>query len=151
MEMFIEKMARLAAVAALAVFAVLAAHAAQEEDYPTAPVKVIVPYGPGGATDIAARVMSSNLPTFLGQPLVVINKPGAGGSIAFSDVLAADADGNTLMMVANGVNILYPALNPSLPFQWSDLKYVARTQILPDRWWSANPASGTVSRALPRV
>lgn len=130
--MFFNKLVSIATVVTVIAGAVVATNTAQAEDYPNSTIKVIVPYGPGGATDIAARVMSSNIPSFLGQPTIVINKPGAGGSIAFADVLSSKPDGYTFMMVANGANILYPALNPSLPFEWSDLKYVARTQILPD-------------------
>lgn len=102
------------------------------DPYPAKPIKLFVPYGPGGATDIAARVLSSNVPSFLGQPVVVINKAGAGGSICFDFVRTSKADGYTMMMVANGANCLYPAMNPKLPFKWNDIKYLARTQILPD-------------------
>lgn len=105
---------------------------AADDKYPTKPIKIFVPYGAGGATDIAARVLSSNVPSFLGQPVVVINKPGAGGSICFDFIRTVKPNGYTMMMVANGANCLYPAMNPKLPFKWDDLKYIARTQILPD-------------------
>jgi tripartite-type tricarboxylate transporter receptor subunit TctC len=102
------------------------------DTYPIKPIKIFVPYEPGGATDIAARVLANNLPSFLEQPLVIFNKPGAGGSICFDYLRNAKADGYSIMMVANGANCIYPAMNPNLPFKWDDIKYIARTQILPD-------------------
>lgn len=127
------RMAAITATLLLAFTATITGSAlAAEGKYPNNPIKLFVPYGPGGATDIAARVLSSNIPSFLGQPVVVINKPGAGGSICFDFVRTAPPDGYTIMMVANGANCLYPAMNPTLPFKWDDLVYIARTQILPD-------------------
>ena len=71
---------------------------AAQVDYPARPVKFIIPYGPGGATDIIARYMAPKLQEILGQPLIVENKPGASGNIALELVAKAPADGYTLMI-----------------------------------------------------
>ena len=55
----------------------------EEAGYPSKPVKLMCPYSAGGTTDLAARTLASALPDFLGQPVVVVNKPGASGSICF--------------------------------------------------------------------
>jgi tripartite-type tricarboxylate transporter receptor subunit TctC len=91
----------------------------------------MIPYGAGGATDLAARVLISVLPDYLGQPVVIVNKPGASGSICFDYVTKAKPDGYIMMMAAIGSNALYTAMNTRLPFKYDDLEYVARTQINP--------------------
>ena len=106
--------------------------AMSEDKYPDKPIRLIVPYGPGGATDLAARVMVSVIPEFLGQAVVVVNKKGAGGSVGFDDVRQAKPDGYTMMMNAIGANVLRPAMDPNLPFKYSDLTYIGRTQINPN-------------------
>lgn len=101
-------------------------------DYPNKTVKLICPYSAGGTTDLAARTLSSAIPEFLGQAVIVINKPGASGSIAFDYMRKVKPDGYQMFMAAIGSNALYPAMNPKLPFKYDDLTYVARTQINPN-------------------
>ncbi len=72
-----------------------------QSDYPTRPVKVIVPSPPGGGTDILARVLAQHFSKALGQPFVVENKPGAGNMIGIESVARAPADGYTLLLVAS--------------------------------------------------
>lgn len=116
----------------LTVFIVFSAGSVSADPkYPEKPVKMIIPYGAGGATDLAARILSSVIPDFLGQPIVVVNKPGASGSICFDYVRKARPDGYTMMMAAIGTNALYTGMNTKLPFKWDDLVYIARTQINP--------------------
>jgi tripartite-type tricarboxylate transporter receptor subunit TctC len=76
----------------------LAAGAQPAEPYPSRTVKIMVPYGPGGATDIIARHLATKLQDVLGQPFVVENKPGASGNIALELVAKAPADGYTLLV-----------------------------------------------------
>ncbi|MGZ5582378.1 MAG: Bug family tripartite tricarboxylate transporter substrate binding protein, partial [Usitatibacter sp.] len=76
----------------------LAAAAQPADTYPSRPVKILVPYGPGGATDIIARHIAIKLQDVLGQPFVVENKPGASGNIALELVAKAPADGYTLLV-----------------------------------------------------
>jgi tripartite-type tricarboxylate transporter receptor subunit TctC len=85
------------AIAVLAVLVPLAA-GAQGTDYPSRTVKLVVPYGPGGATDIIARVVAPKLQEMLGQAFVVENRPGASGNIALETVAKAAPDGYTLLV-----------------------------------------------------
>ena len=103
-----------------------------DTSYPTKPVKMYVPYGPGGATDLAARILSSVVVDYLGQPVVVVNKPGASGSICFDYVRKSKPDGYKMMMAAIGANAITPARDTTLPFKYDDLTFVARTQINPN-------------------
>src|SRR6478752_10065634 len=75
---------------------------AKAESYPTRPVRLIVGFAAGGATDIAARLIAQSLSERLGQPFVVENRPGAGGNLATEAVIRSAADGYTLL--AAGVN-----------------------------------------------
>jgi len=79
-------------------FCMLAAPVLAQESYPSRPVKVLVPYAPGGATDIIARIVSQRLTESLGQSFVVENRPGANGNIALEATAKAPADGYTLMV-----------------------------------------------------
>jgi tripartite-type tricarboxylate transporter receptor subunit TctC len=85
--------------AAFAAVALTFAAAAQAQPYPTKPIQVIVPYPPGGIVDNITRAMLPKLSSSLGQPLVIDNKPGAGGSIGTAQVAKAKPDGYTLLMV----------------------------------------------------
>jgi len=83
------------------------AAAAQSTDYPTKTVKLVIPYGPGGATDIIARVIAPKLQVMLGQSFVVENHPGASGTIALETVGKAPPDGYTLLVgnvTTNAIN-----------------------------------------------
>ena len=76
---------------------------AQPASYPNKPVKVVVGYAAGGAVDVVARTIGQSLSASMGQPFVVENKPGAGTNIAVKSVIAAEADGHTLLMAANAL------------------------------------------------
>ena len=76
---------------------------AQPASYPSKPVKVVVGYAAGGAVDVVARTIGQSLSASMGQPFVVENKPGAGTNIAVKSVIAAEADGHTLLMAANAL------------------------------------------------
>ncbi len=100
--------------------------------YPAKPIKLVVPYGTGGPTDIAARALAGPIQEFLGQSVVVVNTPGAGGAVGFDDVRKSDPDGYKMMMAAIGSNVLVPALNTKLHFKYDELAFIARTQINPN-------------------
>ncbi len=90
--------------------ALVCADAASAQPYPTRPVKVIVPWPPGQATDIAARLVAQKLQESFGQPFVVDNRPGAGGSIGSDAVAKASADGYTLLAASSGPISIMPNL-----------------------------------------
>src|SRR5689334_2209637 len=79
-------------------FCILAAAPAVAQDYPAKPVKILVPYGPGGATDIIARIVAQRLTESLGQSFIVENKPGANGNIALETAAKSTPDGYTLLV-----------------------------------------------------
>jgi tripartite-type tricarboxylate transporter receptor subunit TctC len=83
---------------------------AQSATYPDRPVKILVPYAPGGATDIVARIVGEQMRPILGQPVVVENKPGANGIIAVEEMARAKADGHTLMVGNVTTNAIAPVL-----------------------------------------
>ncbi len=83
---------------------------AQTAAYPDRPVKIFVPYAPGGATDIVARIIGEQMRPILGQPVVVENKPGANGIIAVEEMARAKADGHTLMVGNVTTNAIAPTL-----------------------------------------
>ena len=86
---------------ALAVALALVAAPALAQDYPTRPVKIIVPFGAGGPADVTARLLAQNLQDKLKQPFVVEDKPGAGAVIGTTEVARAAPDGYTLLMMSN--------------------------------------------------
>lgn len=90
--------APVALLATLGVALALAPARAQDAAYPTRPIKLVVPFGPGGPTDVVARVVTQILQDALGQPLVVENKPGAGGALGTRSVAQAEPDGYTLLL-----------------------------------------------------
>jgi len=103
----------------------------QEKDYPKEPITLLVPFGAGGATDLAARAVARFLPNYMGQPLVVMNKPGAGGALAMESLIRSKADGYTMMMAAIATNTLTPAFTPRLPFKYDEITFICRTQLNP--------------------
>jgi tripartite-type tricarboxylate transporter receptor subunit TctC len=100
--------------AALALGTALPARAAGE--WPTKAVRLIVPFPPGGSTDILGREIAQKLQQALGQPFVVENKPGAGGSIGATEVARAAPDGYTLLMGHIGTLAVNPSLYKQLPY-----------------------------------
>ncbi|SEB06569.1 tripartite tricarboxylate transporter substrate binding protein [Variovorax sp. YR216] len=98
----------------LATGTALALCTAQAQTYPTKPVSLVVGFAPGGSADSLARLLAQKLGSSLGQPVIVDNKPGAGGTIATAAVAASKPDGYTLLMVTSGhagSAALYPKLS----------------------------------------
>lgn len=103
-------------VAALSVCAtVSAAHA--EDRWPSKPISLIVPYAPGGTSDVLARILAAKLHDKLGQTFVVENKPGAGGNIGTNLVAKAKPDGYTFLVGSGGPIVIAGALYPKLPYR----------------------------------
>jgi len=93
-----------------------AASAHAQTNYPTRPLRILVPFPAGGAIDTIARTLGEKLSSQLGQPLVIDNRPGAGGRIAAGIVATADADGYTMLLSTPGPISISPALFKSLPY-----------------------------------
>ena len=102
-------LALLAMVSALPVWA-------QSPAWPTKPLKLVIPFPPAGATDTLGRTLAQKLGDALGQPVVVENKPGAGGGIGSDAVAKAPADGYTLLMATTSTHSIGPSLNPKLAY-----------------------------------
>jgi len=101
---------------------------AQTDDYPSRPIRVVVGFAAGGATDITTRALGPVFSAQLGQPVVVENRPGAGGNIATELVVHAPPDGYTLLMGTIGALAINPTLYKSLPFSpQQDLTPISRT------------------------
>ena len=84
--------------------------ATAQDQYPSRPVKVIVPYAPGGATDIVARIVGDEFQKVTGQPFVVLNKPGAFGMLAIDEMVKAAPDGYTVMIGNVSTNAITPII-----------------------------------------
>jgi len=110
----ISSMLRCAAVAAVVALAALPA-GAQRTDWPTKPVRFIVPFPPGGTTDPLARLVGARLTTMLGQQFIVDNRPGASGSLGAGITAKANPDGYTFLFVFD-THAVNPSLIPNLPF-----------------------------------
>lgn len=91
------------------------AGAARAQDYPVRPVKIVVPISAGSATDVVGRLIGESLRVELGQPFIIENRPGAGGSIGSASVAKAAPDGYTLLVVSSA-HTANPALYASLPY-----------------------------------
>jgi len=124
-----------------AVACMLAAGSAFAQGYPARPVRVLVPFSAGGTVDIVARIVGAKLASDLGQPFLVENKPGAGGTIAAAQLAKSPGDGYTLMMMSQA--LAYSAsLYPELP-------YDTLRDLAPVAFVGATPNALVVTHLLP--
>lgn len=126
---------------AVAVLAILLPAPAQAQTWPTRPVRLVVPYVPGGATDLVSRIVTEQLIPKLGQQVVVDNRPGATGTIAFTGVAEANPDGYTLITAADSLTLL--------PSAYRGLKFDPRTSFVPVSLMSTQPLVLAVHAAVP--
>ena len=122
--------------AALAPLSVLA------QAYPNKPIRLIVPFPAGGATDILARALSQKLGEKIGQAVVVENRPGAGGTIGADAASKSIADGYTLLLATSSTHSIGPAINPKIP-------YNAETDFTPVAYVASSPNVVVVPNTLP--
>ena len=106
----------LASVAAAAALSTLAPAAFAADAYPSRPIKLIVPFGAGGSTDMVARLLAEKMGPILGQTVVIENKGGAGGSIGASEIAKSAADGYTIGMATVSTHGANPAIMTKLPY-----------------------------------
>jgi tripartite-type tricarboxylate transporter receptor subunit TctC len=124
-------MKRLSLLLSTAFLAIGVAAAPAQDKYPSRPIRVIVPYAPGGATDITARIIADGFQKVTGQPMVVINKPGAYGLLAIEEIVKATPDGYTVMVGNVSTNTITPVLFAS-KMSYDYLKSVAAVTNLID-------------------
>jgi len=111
-------------------------------DYPDKPIRLIVPFPPGGGADNLARAIVPKASQILGQPIVIDNKPGAGGNIGSAEVARAAPDGYTLLQGTNGTHGINQALYPKTGFDpLKDFVPIAR--------WTVIPAMVVINPSLP--
>jgi tripartite-type tricarboxylate transporter receptor subunit TctC len=119
----------------------VAAASVLAQGYPDKPLKLVVPFPPGGPTDIVGRLVAQKLAEGIGQPVVVENRPGAGGTVGSTAVARAPADGYTLLYGSTTL-----AIAPSL---YRDLAYDPRTAFAPISLVSRGPIIAAVNAQLP--
>jgi tripartite-type tricarboxylate transporter receptor subunit TctC len=102
---------------------------AQEEKYPLRPIQVVLSFPPGGALDVAVRLLETRLSAVLGVPLVIMSRPGAGGSIAVNSVIKAPPDGYTVLATFNTAINLVRVTNKEVTYTYKDLIAVGNIAI----------------------
>ncbi len=98
-----------------ALFLAAIALQAAAQDYPNRPIRIVVPFGPGGFTDVVARIIQKELGAAIGQPIVIENKPGAGSTIGTAEIAHAKPDGYNLVMIST-THVITPHLYKGMPY-----------------------------------
>jgi tripartite-type tricarboxylate transporter receptor subunit TctC len=120
----------LAAVIAAAA-TLTAAPGAIAGEYPERPITLVAPYGPGGASDLSARMVAGAAPTYLGQPILAVNKTGAAGVVGSNFVKNSKPDGYTLLSARVGSQMGVPAMNKTIPYAWDDFTFLGLLEVNP--------------------
>jgi tripartite-type tricarboxylate transporter receptor subunit TctC len=132
----------------LAVLALCFATLAPAEPWPSRPIRYIVPFPPGGSSDLISRAISPRLAERLGQPVVIENKPGAGGMLGVDQVAKAEPDGHTIGLAAAGALSSNISLYPKMPFHpEKDLAHVTPLAMIPF-FLVAHPSQPSTLKAL---
>lgn len=98
--------------------------AAAEDKYPSHAINIVVPWAPGGMADLSGRIVGAKLSEILGVPIVIVNKPGATGTVGTQFVSSASPDGYTLLAPSNTPLTQVPASNPNLPYTLADFAVI---------------------------
>lgn len=118
-----------AGVLGLAATVSFAGQAAAE--YPTKPITIVAPYSAGGASDLASRTMAAVLPGYIGQPVLVVNRTGAGGVTGSTYVNKSKPDGYTLLLARIGSQSVSPAMKANIPYKYDDFTMLAVIELNP--------------------
>jgi tripartite-type tricarboxylate transporter receptor subunit TctC len=125
-------MTRASAAAIAAAVLIFSVTPAAAQTYPSRPIRMIVPFAPGGNVDINARAVAPGLGQLLGQQVIVDNRAGAGGTIGTDTVAKSPADGYTLLMASSSIMTNGPAVYPKLPYDIvRDFAPVGRVAVVP--------------------
>jgi len=108
----------------LAALSVIATTSFAAAEYPTKPVTLVAPYGPGGASDLAARIVSATAPGHLGNGILVVNRTGAAGVTGSTYVAKSKPDGYTVLLSRVGSQAAVPAINSKIPYKWDDFTFL---------------------------
>src|SRR4051812_14873827 len=108
-----------------------AASAAVAQNFPSRPVTMVVPFPPGGNTDLMARALQTELSKALGQSVIISNKGGAAGTIGLLDIVRAEPDGYTIALTPNNPLTAQPHMQPNLRFGMDTFRYVCLTYYTP--------------------
>ena len=101
------------------------------DNYPSRPITLVIPYGPGGLADVSARILAGTLPGYIGQPILAVNKAGAAGVIASTFVKNSKPDGYTLLLARVGSQMGVPAMNKTIPYKWDDFTIIGMLETNP--------------------
>ncbi|OED38940.1 hypothetical protein AB833_17945 [Chromatiales bacterium (ex Bugula neritina AB1)] len=112
----------------LAAALVVGATTAVAADYPSRPISLVIPYGPGGASDLSARLIAGSAPSYLGQSILPVNKAGAAGVTGSAFVINSKKDGYTLLSARVGSQMGVPAMNKTIPYGWEDFTIIGMTE-----------------------
>src|SRR5215207_7862930 len=104
------------AAAGAAIAATFTTAPACAQQYPTRALRIVVGFAPGGSADVLSRIMGQRLAESLGQPVIIENRPAAGGTVATEIVSKAQPDGHTLLLGSVGTMVFAPALYAKLPY-----------------------------------
>jgi putative tricarboxylic transport membrane protein len=118
-------------LATLAGFAALAGAAPALAEYPNKPVTLVVPYGPGGAADLAARIIGNEAPEYLGNNVLVVNQAGAAGVTGSTMVAKGPKNGYQLLMSRVGSQATVPAMNATIPYTWDEFTMLGVVEMNP--------------------
>jgi tripartite-type tricarboxylate transporter receptor subunit TctC len=136
------------------------------QQFPTRPITLVVPYAAGGNVDVSTRILQAAIGDALGKPIIVENRPGAGGIIAGEFVARAKPDGHTLFVGSNGPIMLGPMTMPNAPYHWqaafapvSSLAFATNMLLVHQRcpsgrwpsWWNMRAPIPASLRSQPRA
>jgi len=110
------------------------------EEFPSREIRLVVPYGPGGAVDIGSRLFADKVEKILGVPVVVVNNNAGGGAVGTLSVSQAKPDGYMLLATTTGLLVLKPMMTPELSYRYTDFTPICRTYDIPAALWVKNEA-----------